>query len=78
MIIAQRKLEDSVSNLLSKIECVYWFFLELDTKANLNVMKDTLTLWVKVSDLGRTDNPNTTPTKDYEKASGGVPPWYQR
>ena len=23
-------------------------------------------LWVKVSDLGWTDNPNTTPTKDYE------------
>ena len=26
-----------------------------------------------MSDLGRTDNPNTTPTKDYKKASGGVP-----
>ena len=31
-----------------------------------------------MSDLGQTDNPNTTPTKDYEKASGGVPPRYQR
>ena len=31
-----------------------------------------------MSDLGRTDNPNTTLTKDYEKASGGVPPRYQR
>ena len=31
-----------------------------------------------MSDLGQIDNPNTTPTKDYEKASGGVPPWYQR
>ena len=31
-----------------------------------------------MSDLGRTDNPNTTQTKDYEKVSGGVPPQYQR
>ena len=31
-----------------------------------------------MSDLGWIDNPNTTPTKDYEKASGGVPPRYQR
>ena len=31
-----------------------------------------------MSDLGRIDNPNTTPTKDYKKASGGVPPRHQR
>ena len=36
-------------------------------------------LWVKVSDLGRTNNPNTTPIKGLRKwASGGVPPRYQR
>ena len=31
-----------------------------------------------MSDLGQIDNPNTTPTKDYEKVSGGVPLRYQR
>ncbi|KIM51381.1 hypothetical protein SCLCIDRAFT_1224567, partial [Scleroderma citrinum Foug A] len=43
VIIAQTKLDDSVSNLLSKIASVYRFLLEPDTKANLNAMKDTLT-----------------------------------
>ena len=37
-----------------------------------------MVVWVRVSDLGQTNNPNTTQTKDYEKESGGVPLWYQR
>jgi len=42
VIIRQANLDNSVSSLLSKIQSVYEFLLEEDTKANLDTMKDTL------------------------------------
>ncbi|KIM60031.1 hypothetical protein SCLCIDRAFT_26946 [Scleroderma citrinum Foug A] len=42
VIIAQVNLDHSVSSLLSKVQSVYEFLLEEDTKANLDMMKDTL------------------------------------
>ena len=30
-----------------------------------------------MSDLGQKNNPTQHLSKDYERASGGVPPWYQ-
>ena len=53
-------------------------YLHILSYSSLDLCLVLCTLWVKVSDLGQIDNPNTTPTKDYEKASGGVPPQYQR
>jgi len=42
VIIRQANLDHSLSSLLSKIQNVYEFLLEEDTKANLDMMKDTL------------------------------------
>ena len=43
MIITQANRDHLVSGLLAKIQNVYEFLLEENTKANLDTMKDTLT-----------------------------------
>ena len=40
--LGKANLDNSVSSLLSKIQRVYEFLLEEDTKANLDTIKDTL------------------------------------
>jgi len=42
LIIMQAKLDQSISDLLLKVQNVYEFLLEEDTLSNLDTMKDTL------------------------------------
>ena len=65
VIIAQANLDDSVSSLLSKIRSVYEFLLEEDTKANLDVMKDTLACIAQVVSTSAQFIENYSKTKNF-------------
>ena len=65
MIIAQANLDDLVSSLLSKIRSVYEFLLEEDTKANLDVMKDTLARIAQVVSTSAQFIENYSETKNF-------------